>query len=173
MNAADEDAGNFIRIFTLKTRAEIEALEKEHSEAPHLRTLQKALAEDITTRVHGKEALDAAIAASNILFGKSTSDDLRKLSEKDFFQIFDGVPRAGISRAEITNGLGIVDALSAKTGFLASNSEARRELKANAISVNKEKVEEAFILTPESLINNRYILIGKGKKNNYILFIEE
>ena len=173
LNAADEDAGNFIRIFTLKTRAEIEALEKEHSEAPHLRTLQKALAEDITTRVHGKEALDAAIAASNILFGKSTSDDLRKLSEKDFFQIFDGVPRAGISRAEITNGLGIVDALSAKTGFLASNSEARRELKANAISVNKEKVEEAFILTPENLINNRYILIGKGKKNNYILFIEE
>jgi tyrosyl-tRNA synthetase len=173
LNAADEDAGNFIRIFTLKTRAEIEALEKEHSEAPHLRTLQKALAEDITTRVHGKEALDAAIAASNILFGKSTSDDLRKLSEKDFFQIFDGVPRAGISLAEITNGLGIVDALSAKTGFLASNSEARRELKANAISVNKEKVEEAFILTPESLINNRYILIGKGKKNNYILFIEE
>lgn len=173
LNAADEDAGNFIRIFTLKTRAEIEALEKEHSEAPHLRTLQKALAEDITTRVHGKEALDAAIAASNILFGKSTSDDLRKLSEKDFFQIFDGVPRAGISRAEITNGLGIVDALCAKTGFLASNSEARRELKANAISVNKEKVEEAFILTPESLINNRYILIGKGKKNNYILFIEE
>jgi tyrosyl-tRNA synthetase len=173
LNAADEDAGNFIRIFTLKTRTEIEALEKQHSEAPHLRTLQKALAEDITTRVHGKEALDAAIAASNILFGKSTSDDLRKLSEKDFFQIFDGVPRAGISRAEITNGLGIVDALSAKTGFLASNSEARRELKANAISVNKEKVEEAFILTPESLINNRYILIGKGKKNNYILFIEE
>jgi tyrosyl-tRNA synthetase len=173
LNAADEDAGNFIRIFTLKTRAEIEALEKEHSEAPHLRTLQKALAEDITTRVHGKEALDAAIAASNILFGKSTSDDLRKLSEKDFFQIFDGVPRAGISRAEITNGLGIVDALSAKTGFLASNSEARRELKANAISVNKEKVEEAFVLTPENLINNRYILIGKGKKNNYILFIEE
>jgi tyrosyl-tRNA synthetase len=173
LNAADEDAGNFIRIFTLKTRAEIEALEKEHSEAPHLRTLQKALAEDITTRVHGKEALDAAIAASNILFGKSTSDDLRKLSEQDFFQIFDGVPRAGISRAEITNGLGIVDALSAKTGFLASNSEARRELKANAISVNKEKVEEAFILKPENLINNRYILIGKGKKNNYILFIEE
>jgi tyrosyl-tRNA synthetase len=173
LNAADEDAGNFIRIFTLKTRAEIEALEKQHLEAPHLRTLQKALAEDITTRVHGKEALDAAIAASNILFGKSTSDDLRKLSEKDFFQIFDGVPRAGISRAEITNGLGIVDALSAKTGFLASNSEARRELKANAISVNKEKVEEAFILKPENLINNRYILIGKGKKNNYILFIEE
>jgi tyrosyl-tRNA synthetase len=173
LNAADEDAENFIRIFTLKTRAEIEALEKEHSEAPHLRTLQKALAEDITTRVHGKEALDAAIAASNILFGKSTSDDLRKLSEKDFFQIFDGVPRAGISRAEITNGLGIVDALCAKAGFLASNSEARRELKANAISVNKEKVEEAFILKPENLINNRYILIGKGKKNNYILFIEE
>jgi tyrosyl-tRNA synthetase len=173
LNAADEDAGNFIRIFTLKTKSEIEELESQHAEAPHLRTLQKALAEDITTRVHGKEALEAAIAASNILFGKSTSEDIKRLSEQDFFQIFDGVPRCSISRTEINSGLGIIDALSGKTGFLPSNSEARRELKANAISVNKEKVDELLILTEEHLINNKYLLLGKGKKNNYILFVED
>jgi tyrosyl-tRNA synthetase len=173
LNAADEDAGNFIRIFTLKSKSEIEELDRLHAEAPHLRALQKALAEDITTRVHGQEALEAAIAASNILFGKSTSDDLKRLSEQDFFQIFDGVPKFNISRSEITSGLGIVDAISGKTGFLPSNSEARRELKANAISVNKEKVDEQFILTEEHLINNKYVLLGKGKKNNYILFVED
>ncbi len=173
LNAADEDAGNFIRIFTLKSKTEIEELERQHAEAPHLRGLQKSLAEDITTRVHGKEALEAAISASNILFGKSTSDDLKRLSEQDFFQIFDGVPRFNISRSEITSGLGIIDALSGKTGFLPSNSEARRELKANAISVNKEKVDEQFVLSDEHLINNKYILLGKGKKNNYILFVAD
>ena len=173
LNAADEDAGNFIRIFTLKSKSEIEELERVHAEAPHLRTLQKALAEDITIRVHGKDALEAAIAASNILFGKSTSDDLKKLSERDFFQIFEGVPSAEVPRAEFVSGLGIVDALSAKTGFLASNSEARRELKANAISVNKEKVDEQFTLNEEHLINQKYILLGKGKKNNYILIIKD
>jgi tyrosyl-tRNA synthetase len=173
LNAADEDAGNFIRIFTLKSKSEIEELERVHAEAPHLRTLQKALAEDITIRVHGKDALEAAIAASNILFGKSTSDDLKKLSERDFFQIFEGVPSAEVPRAEFVSGLGIVDALSAKTGFLMSNSEARRELKANAISVNKEKVDEQFTLNEEHLINQKYILLGKGKKNNYILIIKD
>ena len=173
LNAADEDAANFIRIFTLKTREEIEALEKEHAEAPHLRILQKALAEDITVRVHSKEALQTAISASNILFGKSTSEDLNALSEQDFFSIFEGVPQASISRSEFGEGISIVDAMSAKTGFLSSNGEARRELKANAISVNKEKVDEQFIVGPQQLINNKYVLLGKGKKNNYILIIAD
>jgi len=173
LNAADEDAANFIRIFTLKTREEIEALEKEHAEAPHLRILQKALAEDITVRVHSEEALLTAISASNILFGKSTSEDLNALSEQDFFSIFEGVPQASISRSEFGEGISIVDAMSAKTGFLSSNGEARRELKANAISVNKEKVDEQFIVGPQHLINNKYVLLGKGKKNNYILIIAD
>ena len=173
LNAADEDAANFIRIFTLKTREEIEALEKEHAEAPHLRILQKALAEDITVRVHSEEALQTAISASNILFGKSTSEDLNALSEQDFFSIFDGVPQASISRSEFGEGISIVDAMSAKTGFLSSNGEARRELKANAISVNKEKVDEQFMVGPQQLINNKYVLLGKGKKNNYILIIAD
>ena len=173
LNAADEDAANYIRIFTLKSREEIEALEKEHAEAPHLRVLQKALAEDITIRVHSKEALQTAISASNILFGKSTSEDLKALSEEDFFSIFEGVPQAEISRAAFGEGLNIVDALSAKTGFLSSNGEARRELKANAISVNKEKVDEQFVVGSSHLINNKYVLLGKGKKNNYILIIAD
>ncbi len=172
LNASDADAANYIRIFTLRTQAEIEALEAAHAEAPHLRVLQKAIAEDITTRVHGAAALQTAIAASNILFGKSTADDLRSLSEKDFFAVFEGVPQATVSAADFGTGISIIDPLAAKTGFLSSNGEARRELKANAISVNKEKVGEDFILSAAELINGRYALLGKGKKNNYILIIE-
>jgi len=172
LNSSDADSVNYIRIFTLRSREEIEALEAEHNEAPHLRILQKAIAEDITTRVHGAEALQAAIAASNILFGKSTSDDLKSLSEKDFFSVFEGVPQATISHEEFGNGINIVEAMAAKTNFLASNGEARRELKANAISVNKEKVTESFVITAEYLINDKYVLLGKGKKNNYILIVE-
>jgi len=172
LNSSDADAGNYIRIFTLKSKEEIESLETEHAEAPHLRVLQKAIAEDITIRVHGEEALKTAIAASNILFGKSTADDLRSLSEKDFFAIFDGVPQATVSRSEFGEAMSIVDALAAKSGFLSSNGEARRELKANAISVNKEKVGEDFTITTANLINNKYLLLGKGKKNNYILVVE-
>jgi tyrosyl-tRNA synthetase len=172
LNASDTDSANYIRIFTLKSKDEIEALEAEHAEAPHLRVLQKAIAEDITTRVHGAAALQTAIAASNILFGKSTADDLRSLSEKDFFSVFEGVPQASVSISDFQNGLSIVEALAAKTGFLSSNGEARRELKANAISVNKEKVAEDYILSTQDLINDRYVLLGKGKKNNYILRIE-
>lgn len=172
LNSSDADAGNYIRIFTLKSKEEIESLETQHAEAPHLRVLQKAIAEDITIRVHGEEALKTAIAASNILFGKSTADDLRSLSEKDFFAIFDGVPQATVSRSEFGEAMSIVDALAAKSGFLSSNGEARRELKANAISVNKEKVGEDFTITTANLINNKYVLLGKGKKNNYILVVE-
>ena len=172
LNASDTDSANYIRIFTLKSKDEIEALEAQHAEAPHLRVLQKAIAEDITTRVHGAEALQTAIAASNILFGKSTAEDLRSLSEKDFFAVFEGVPQASVSISDFQNGLSIVEALAAKTGFLSSNGEARRELKANAVSVNKEKVAEDYILSTQDLINDRYVLLGKGKKNNYILRVE-
>jgi len=172
LNSSDSDSVNYIRIFTLRSKKEIEELEHVHTEAPHLRTLQKTIAEDITTRVHGEEALKTAIAASNILFGKSTSEDLKVLSETDFFSIFEGVPQAIISREDFGNGISIVEAMAAKTNFLPSNGEARRELKANAISVNKEKVNEQFMIESEHLIHNKYVLLGKGKKNNYILMIE-
>lgn len=172
LNASDADAENFIKIFTLMTQEEINNTILEHKEAPHLRVLQKALAEDITTRTHGEDALKTAIAASKILFGKSTSDDLKLLSEKDFFAIFNGVPQAKISKSDFENGIGIIDALAGKTGFLKSNGEARRELKGNSISVNKEKVNDEFTVTKKDLINEKYVLLGKGKKNNYILIVE-
>lgn len=169
LNTSDEDAENYIRIFTLKTRDEIGTSILLHKESPHLRTLQKELAEDITLRVHGQDNLTNALIASNILFGKSTSADLMALNERDFLSVFEGVPQSVISLSDLENGLSIVDALSAKSGFLSSNGEARRELKANAISVNKEKVDENFLLTKNELIQGKYILIGKGKKSNYIL----
>lgn len=172
LNASDEDAENYIKIFTLKSKEEIDGLVAAHREAPHLRGLQKALAEDITIRVHSKEDLDTAIAATNVLFGKSTLDDLKSLSESDFFSVFEGVPTATVSQAEFDEGLGIIDALSAKTGFLKSNGEARRELKGNAISVNKTKVKEDYVLSTTDLINNKYLLIGKGKKTNFVLIVE-
>lgn len=171
LNSSDLDAANYIRIFTLKSKNEIDNIIVLHEEAPHLRLLQKQLAEDITLRVHGKEDLENAIIASNILFGKSTSADLMGLNEQDFLSIFEGVPQVTILASDLNNGLTIVDALSSKSGFLSSNGEARRELKANAISVNKEKVNEEFVLSNKDLIQGKFILIGKGKKTNYILKI--
>lgn len=169
LNASDEDAEKYIRIFTLKDQATIQAIEAEHNEAPNLRVLQKALAEDITLRVHGEEALEMALRASNILFGKSTSEDLKLIGEDDFLSIFDGVPQAEISRDLLSSGLGIIDALSAESGFLSSNGEARRALKENSISVNKTKVDDAYILTEDDLLSNRYILLQRGKKSYCIL----
>lgn len=173
LNATDEDAPKYIRTFTLLSKSDIEAIEEQHKAAPHLRNLQKKLAEEVTVMVHGKEALETALAATNILFGKSTADDLKKLSDKQFLEIFEGVPQARISSHEINTGLGIIDALGTRTGFLASNSEARRELKGNSITVNKEKVGEEFVIRPEFLINNKFVLLGKGKKNNYLLIVED
>lgn len=172
LNTADEDAERYIKIYTFLPKEEIETLIAEHQAAPHLRSLQKRLAEEVTTFVHSKEDLENAIIASNILFGKSTSDDLKKLTNAQFLEIFDGVPQAKISKEDIANGLSMIDALAGKTNFLSSNSEARRELKANAVAVNKEKVGEEYQITKTDLINDTFVLIGKGKKNNYILVVE-
>jgi tyrosyl-tRNA synthetase len=172
LNVSDEDASAYIKIFTLFSKKEIEDFQKEHENAPHLRFLQKKLAEDITIRVHSREALEQAIIASGILFGKSTKEDLMKLNDQDFLLVFEGVPQSVIIRQELNEGISIVDALFSKSGFLKSNGEARRELKANSISVNKEKVSEGFQLDSSNLINDKYILLGKGKKTNFILKIE-
>lgn len=168
LNASDEDASKYIRIFTLKTKEEIEAIEKEHSEAPHLRVLQKALAEDITIRVHGQDDLETAISASNILFGKSTSENLKALSEGDFLSVFEGVPQGEIEKSTLDGGLDIISAL-VDSGFLKSNGEARRALKENSISVNKDKVQEGLSLNDSNLIGGKYILLQRGKKNYFIL----
>ena len=169
LNTSDIDAEKYIKIFTFLTKADIEALIEEHQEAPHLRVLQKRLAEEITTMVHSKEDLDNAIKASNILFGKSTGDDLKALNEQTFLDVFDGVPLTEISQADIDNGLDIIAALAEKGGFLKSNGEARRALKENSIAVNKEKVKDDYSITKDDLINNKFVLLQRGKKNYFVL----
>jgi len=169
LNTSDVDAEKYIKIFTLLSKAEIEKIVEEHKEAPHLRALQKTLAEEITVMVHSREDYENAVKASEVLFGKSTADDLKSLDEATFLDVFEGVPQAEIAKAEIENGLDMIAALSAKTNFLQSNGEARRALKENSVSVNKEKVKEDYTITSNDLINDKYVIINKGKKNTYII----
>jgi tyrosyl-tRNA synthetase len=172
VNVSDVDAEKYIKIFTFISREEIEALIAEHSQAPHLRVLQKRLAAEVTTMVHSKEDLDNAMKASGILFGNSTSADLKQLDAKTFLEVFDGVPQAEINKADVETGLNIVDALAGKSGFLPSNGEARRSLQANSISVNREKVAEEYVITQADLINNQFVLLQKGKKNYFVLSVK-
>ena len=171
LNASDEDAEKYIKIFTFLDKEAIEALIGEHRETPHLRLLQKKIGEEVTIMTHGQEAFDNAIKASQILFGKSTSEDLKSLDEQTFLDIFEGVPQASVSKEDIDNGLDMIGALAAKTGFLNSNGEARRALKENAISVNKEKVKEDFVISTSDIIANAYVLLQRGKKNYFLLKI--
>lgn len=168
LNTSDEDAASYLKIFTLLDREQITHLLEQHGEAPHLRLAQKTLASNITERVHGQEELNNALLATDILFGKATSESLGKLNEEVFFQVFEGVPQTIISKDLLQQGIPIVDLLVKESRFLSSNSEARRELKAQAITINKERVDEQFIVTSNHLLNQRYVLIGKGKKNNFI-----
>ena len=169
LNTSDEDAEKYIKIFTFLNKEKIVELIEEHKQTPHLRLLQKRLAEEVTTFVHSKTDFENVERASNILFSKSFKDDIKTLEEGMFLEVFDGVPQAEISQKDLSDGLDMIAALSAKTDFLQSNSDARRALKENAISVNKEKVGETYQLTSDDLINNKYIIINKGKKNTYII----
>ena len=169
LNCSDEDAVKYIKIFTLIPREEIEELEKQHSEAPHLRIIQKALAKDITIRVHSEEDYYAAVEASTILFGKGTTETLRNLSEDMLLSVFEGVPQAEISIDEIKNGIGIIELLAEKTNIFATKGEARRMLKDNGVSINKEKVKDTFVVTEKDLLNEKYILAQKGKKNYFLI----
>lgn len=171
VNTTDADAEKYIKIFTFLDRETIDALIEEHKTAPHLRVLQRKLAEEITVFVHSREELEKAIQASNILFGNATSDDLKQLDGATFLEVFDGVPQAEISRTDIDNGIDIVSVLNEKSGFLKSNGEARRALAENSIAVNREKVTEEFKLTSNDLINNQFVLLQRGKKNYFILRI--
>jgi tyrosyl-tRNA synthetase len=171
LNSTDVDAEKYIKIFTFLDKETIEKLIAEHNEAPHLRALQKRLAEEITVMVHSAADLENAIAASNAFFSPSM-DELKKLDEKTFLEVFDGVPQAEISMEDLNAGLDMIAALAAKTNFLVSNSDARRELKQNSISLNKEKVGEDKIITKEDLINNQFLLLQKGKKNYYVIKVK-
>ena len=169
INTSDADAERYIKIFTMLSKEEINSLIAQHTEAPHLRILQNKLAEELTLLVHGHEELEKAKKASQILFGNSTSVDLRTLDEKTFLEVFDGVPQTEVSAADIAGGLDMIAILSAKTGFISSNSEARRALKENSISVNKEKVGEDYQIGEKDLVDGKFILLQRGKKNYFIV----
>ena len=171
LNTTDVDAEKYIKIFTFLDKETIDTLIETHKEAPHARALQKKLAEEVTAFVHSKEELDKAITASNILFGKSTADDLKSLDEQTFLDVFDGVPQAEVSKEDLAEGLDMIGALSAKTQFLKSNGDARRALKENSISVNKEKVKEDYKITETDLIANKYVILQRGRRNYFLLKI--
>lgn len=171
LNTTDVDAEKYIKIFTFLDKNTIDTLITEHHEAPHLRVLQKRLAQEVTIFVHGKEELEKAIHASAILFGNATEADLKNLDETTFLEVFDGVPQAIIARNNLDAGIDIISVLNEKSGFFKSNGEARRALTANSISVNKVKVSEGFVLTNNELINNQFVLLQSGKKNYFVLRI--
>lgn len=173
LNCSDEDSKRYIRIFTHFDREEIEALEVEQEAAPHLRVLQKALAKDLTVRVHSVKDYEAAVNASEILFGKGTAESLAALSEKMFLSVFEGVPQFEVPAPVLQDGCGIVDFLAEHTRIFASKGEARRMLKDNGVSLNKNKVGDDFKVTADCLLNGRYVLVQKGKKNYFIVKVNQ
>jgi len=170
LNAADEDCPRLIRVFTLLDRESIEALEQRHAEAPHLRLLQKAIAQDVTTRVHGQQGYDLAVKASEVLYGKATVETLKTIQADEFGVIFEGVPTTGISETELQACKDIVDLLAVATRgeVYPSKGEARRALTQNAVSINKAKITATAPLTELEWLQGRYLLVGKGKKNHLI-----
>ena len=169
LNASDQDAESYIKIFTFLSQEEVDNLIEEHKEAPHLRVLQNRIANEVTLLVHSQEDLENAQKASQILFGKSTSEDLKGLDAATFLDVFEGVPQAQMSKGDLENGVDIIAGLASETQFLKSNGEARRALKENSISVNKTKVGDTYKITSEDLINERYVLLQRGKKSYYII----
>ncbi len=169
LNCSDEDSKRYIKIFTHFTKEEIEDMEAKHDAEPHLRILQKALAKDLTIRVHSQEDYEAAVNASEILFGKGTAENLSALSEEMFLSVFEGVPQFNVPMSVLDEQCGVVDFLAKHTKIFNSNGEARRMLKDNGVSVNKEKVKEDKIISRDDLLNGKYILVQKGKKNYFIV----
>ena len=169
LNASDEDAESHIKIFTFLSENEINVLIEENKQAPHLRVLQNRIAKEVTLLVHSQEDLDNAQKASQILFGKSTSEDLKSLDGPTFLDVFEGVPQIELAKGSLEEGIDIITALAGDSQFLKSNGEARRALKENSISVNKAKVQEAYKVTSQDLINDRYVLLQRGKKTYFIL----
>jgi len=172
LNVSDEDAEKFIRIFTLLSREVIEKLSEEHKEEPHLRKLQKVLAEELTTMVHGKEEYNSAVEASNILFGKATMDSLSNIREDVFLSVFDGVPQFEVGTSEIETD--VLTFLVDTTRVFASKGELRRLIKGGGVSINKEKIkDENFIITSNQFINNKYVIVQKGKKNYFLIRVKQ
>lgn len=172
LNSSDDDSKNYIRIFSLKTKEEVEAIEAEHFKAPHLRILQKELAKEITIRVHSEQDFNAAVEASEILFGKGTEESLNNLSENDLLSIFEGVPQVSISKDEIAAGINIIEFLSDKTQIFPSRGEARKMLQGGGVLINKSKIEDPELkVTTAHLMKEKYLLAQKGKKNYYLVTV--
>ncbi|MDI9862454.1 tyrosine--tRNA ligase [Flectobacillus roseus] len=171
LNAADADSHRLLRVFTLLSREEITAIEEEHAAAPHLRIMQKALAKDVTCRVHSEEAYSIAVKASEILYGKGTVDALQGMSDQDILSVFAGVPQTIITRGDYEACTNITDLVSTVTNgeVYASKGEARRAIQGNALSVNKSKVSDPNHPIDFTLLNNKYLLLGKGKKNHLLI----
>ena len=171
LNVSDEDAVRYIKIFTLLDRETIEGLIEQHAQAPHLRLLQKRLAEEVTVMVHSREDYQTALEASEILFGQATRDSLLRLSEGDLLAVFEGVPSGTLPLGELGQGMDVAS-LAVKAGFLPSLSEARRALKENSLSVNKEKVGAERVITSGDLLRGRYLVLQRGRKNYFLLTVE-
>lgn len=170
MNSSDEDSKNYIRIFTTMTKAEVEALESAHDQSPHLRLLQKAIAKEVTVRVHSEEDYNAAVEASDILFGNAPTEALSKLDEDTLLSVFEGVPQVNISKSELEAGIPLLDLLADKSGIFPSRGEARKLVQSGGVSINKQKVSDPNAQqTATDLLQNKYLLIQKGKKNYYLI----
>jgi tyrosyl-tRNA synthetase len=169
LNTSDEDAQKYIKIFTFLDEDTIKSLTLAHQQSPHLRLLQKRLAQEVTITVHGEDQYQNALKASEILFGKSTSEDLLALDQETFLDVFDGVPQTEVSLEDLEQSIDIISALVEKSGFLKSNGEARRALKEQSISVNKSRVGDDYFLRTTDLISEQFILLQRGKKNYFIL----
>ena len=169
LNTTDYDAERYIKIFTFLDEKTIANLIEEHQQALHMRKLQKTLADEVTRMVHSEEERLLAVQASEILFGKATSVSLKKLDEATFLDVFEGVPQATLSKSTLAEGCTAIDLLASLTGFLSSNGEARRALKENSISINKEKINESFSAQTSNLICDRYLLLQRGKKNYFLV----
>jgi tyrosyl-tRNA synthetase len=168
LNVSDEDAAKYIKIFTFLDQSTIEALIEEHQQAPHLRILQKRLAEEVTVFVHSREAFEKAVEASQVLFG-GNSESLKRLDETTFLEIFEGVPQKELPKEILNEPIDLVEFLVQHSGFLPSNAEARRALKENSIAINKDKVGETYQITTNDLINNQFVLLQRGKKNYFVV----
>jgi tyrosyl-tRNA synthetase len=173
LNTSDEDAKSYIRIFTLMDKTTIEGLEEEHAKAPHLRILQKALAKEVCIRVHNEEDYNAAIEASEILFGKGTAEALAKIDEATFLAVFEGVPTFNLDKNLLDEGVQLEDLLVIHTNIFPSKGEARKNIIAGAVSLNKNKMlSSTEMISTAHLINSKYLLLQKGKKNNYLVIVE-
>ena len=174
LNCDDNDAPKLIRVFTLLSKEEVESLEKEHAEAPHKRILQKAIAEDVTVRVHGENAYQMAVKASNILFGKAVTEDLKAIDEATLLAVFQGVPRAAISKTDYKNTENVSELLAVLVGdmIFKSKGEAKKAIKAGSIGINKVKLASFDQAVDFELLQDKYLLVQKGRKNYFLIEVK-